>query len=63
MNKFFFKVAEHLFAVDAADDILSQMDNYSPFAVSSSDASCENPVFSLAVQEASAPAFTEETRQ
>lgn len=63
MNKFFFKVAEHLFAVDVADDILSQMDNYSPFAVSSSDVSCEKPVFSLAVQEASAPAFTEETRQ
>lgn len=63
MNKFFFKVAEHLFAVDAADDILSQMDNYSPFAVSSSDVSCEKLVFSLAVQEASAPAFTEETRQ
>lgn len=63
MNKFFFKVAEHVFCVEACDELLSQMDNYSPFAVSSSDASCENPVFSLAVQEASAPAFTEETRQ
>ena len=63
MNKFFFKVAEHLFAVDAADDILSQMDNYSPFAVSSSDVSCEKPVFSLAVQEAVAPEFIEDTRQ
>ncbi len=39
------------------------MDNYSPFAVNSSDVSCEKPVFSLAVQEASVPAFTEETRQ
>ena len=63
MNKFFFKVAEHLFAVDAADDILSQMSNYAPFAVDFCDASCENLVFSLVVQEAVAPEFTEDTRQ
>ena len=63
MNKKFFKVADHVFGVEACDELLSQMSNYAPFAVSSSDACCEKPVFSLAVQEASAPAFTEDTRQ
>ena len=43
--------------------MLSQMSNYAPFEVDFCDACCENFVFSLAVQEASAPAFTEETRQ
>ena len=43
--------------------MLSQMSNYAPFEVDVCDVSCEKPVFSLAVQEASAPAFTEETRQ
>ena len=63
MNKKFFKVADHVFCVEACDELLSQMSNYAPFEVDFCDASCENPVFSLAVQEASAPAFTEETRQ
>ena len=63
MNKKFFKVADHVFCVEACDELLSQMDNYSPFAVSSSDACCEKPVFSLVVQEAVAPEFTEEARQ
>ena len=63
MNKKFFKVADHVFCVEACDELLSQMSNYAPFEVDFCDASCENPVFSLVVQEASAPAFTEETRQ
>ncbi|SOD13562.1 hypothetical protein SAMN06298224_1286 [Fibrobacter sp. UWB16] len=63
MNKKFFKVADHVFCVEACDELLSQMSNYAPFEVDFCDASCEKPVFSLAVQEASAPAFTEETRQ
>lgn len=63
MNKKFFKVAEHFFAVEADDEILSQMSNYAPFAVDFCDASCENPVFLLAVQDAVAPEFTEDTRQ
>ena len=63
MNKKFFKVADHVFCVEACDELLSQMSNYAPFEVDVCDACCENLVFSLAVQEASAPAFTEETRQ
>ena len=63
MNKKFFKVAEHFFAVEADDEILSLMGNYAPFEVDFCDANCENPVFSLAVQEAVAPEFTEDTRQ
>jgi len=59
----FYKVAEHIFEVNACDEILSQMSNYAPFAVADGDAACENPVFSLAVQEAAAPKFTEVTRQ
>lgn len=63
MNKKFFKVADHVFGVEACDELLSQMSNYAPFEVDFSDASCENPVFSLVVQEAPAPEFTEDTRQ
>ena len=63
MNKKFFKVADHVFCVEACDELLSQMSNYAPFEVDFCDACCENLVFSLAVQEASAPAFTEDTRQ
>jgi hypothetical protein len=59
MIKKFFKVAEHFFAVEADEEIMSQMGNYAPFAVDS----CENPVFSVAVQEASAPGYTEEISQ
>ena len=63
MNKKFFKVADHVFCVEVCDEMLSQMTNYAPFAVDVCDASCEKPVFSLAVQEAVAPEFTEDTRQ
>ena len=59
MIKKFFKVAEHFFAVETGDEILSQMSNYAPFVVDL----CENPVFSVAVQEAAAPRYTEEIRQ
>ena len=63
MNKKFFKVADHVFCVEACDELLSQMSNYAPFEVDVCDVSCEKPVFSLAVQEAPAPEFTEDTRQ
>jgi hypothetical protein len=63
MNKKFFKVANHVFGVEACDEILSLMGNYAPFEVDVCDVSCEKPVFSLAVQEAVAPEFTEDTRQ
>ena len=63
MNKKFFKVADHVFTVEACDELLSQMSNYAPFEVDFCDACCENLVFSLAVQEAPAPEFTEDTRQ
>ena len=63
MNKKFFKVADHVFCVEACDELLSQMSNYAPFEVDVCDACCENPVFSLVVQEAPAPEFTEDTRQ
>ena len=63
MNKKFFKVADHVFCVEACDELLSQMSNYAPFEVDFCDASCEKPVFSLAVQEGVAPEFTEDTRQ
>lgn len=63
MNKNFFKVADHVFGVEVCDELLSQMGNYEPFEVDVCDACCENPVFSLAVQEAVAPEFTEDTRQ
>ena len=63
MNKRYFKVADHVFSVDACDEIVSQMSNYAPFEVDACDVCCENPVFSLAVQEAPAPEFTEDTRQ
>ena len=53
MNKKFFKVADHVFCVEACDELLSQMSNYAPFEVDFCDASCENPV----------PEFTEDTRQ
>ena len=63
MNKKFFKVADHVFCVEACDELLSQMSNYEPFEVDFCDACCEKPVFSLAVHEAPAPEFTEDTRQ
>ena len=63
MNNKFFKVADHVFCVEACDELLSQMSNYAPFEVDVCDACCENLVFSLAVQEAIAPEFTEDTRQ
>jgi hypothetical protein len=63
VNKKFFKVADHVFTVEACDELLSQMSNYAPFEVDFCDASCENPVFSLVVQKAPAPEFTEDTRQ
>ena len=63
MNKKFFKVADHVFCVEACDELLSQMSNYAPFEVDFCDACCEKPVFSLAVHEAPAPEFTEDTRQ
>jgi len=63
MNKKFFKVADHVFGVEVCDELLSQMSNYAPFEVDAGDACCENPVFSLAVQEVVAPEFTEDTRQ
>ena len=59
MTKNFFKVAEHVFAVEVCDEMLSQMSNYAPFAV----APVENALFSLAVQESGAPEYTEEIRQ
>ena len=63
MNKKFFKVAEHVFAVEACDEILSRMNNYAPFAIDAGDLACENIVFSLAVQNAAASEYTEEFRQ
>ena len=63
MNKKFFKVADHVFTVEAWDELLSQMSNYEPFAVDACDSLCENLVFSLAVQGAAAPEYAEETRQ
>ena len=63
MNKKFFKVADHVFTVEACDELLSQMSNYAPFEVDVCESLCENLVFSLAVQEAVAPEFTEDTRQ
>lgn len=63
MNKKFYKVAGHVFGVEACDAVLSLMSNYAPFAVDDGNVVCENPVFSLVVQEAVAPEFTEDTRQ
>ena len=59
MGKHFFKVAGHIFSVEICDELLSQMDNYTPFAVNPVD----NPIFSLTVQNEQAPRYTEETRQ
>ncbi|WP_295073419.1 hypothetical protein [uncultured Fibrobacter sp.] len=63
MNKKFFKVADHVFCVEACDELLSQMSNYEPFIVDACESLCENLVFSLAVQGAAAPEYAEETRQ
>ena len=63
MNKKYYKVAEHVFTVEACDGVLSQMDNYAPFAVDATEAACEESVFSLAVQESVAPEYSEETHQ
>ncbi len=63
MNKKFFKVADHVFTVEACDELLSQMSNYEPFIVDACESLCENLVFSLAVQGAAAPEYAEETRQ
>ncbi|SHM03574.1 hypothetical protein [Fibrobacter sp. UWB7] len=60
----FYKVAEHIFEVNACDEILSQMSNYAPFAVDSgAESSCKNSVFSLDVQNEVAPEYTEDIRQ
>lgn len=61
MDKKFFCVAGHAFAVEADEKILSQMENYAPFVVNPDKAG--NVVFSLVVQNAAAPEYTEETRQ
>ena len=63
MSKRFYKVAEHVFAVEASDSIVSQMSNYAPFAVDADDPACKKIVFSLAVQNAAAPEYAEEIRQ
>jgi hypothetical protein len=63
MNKKYYKVANHVFGVEVCDELLSQMSNYAPFALADDDALCENTVFSLEVQDAVAPEFTEDTRQ
>lgn len=56
----YYKVAEHIFSVEASDAILSQMSNYAPFVTDAVD----TPTFSLAVLcDTNAPAYTEETRQ
>ena len=56
----YYKVAEHIFSVEASDAILSQMSNYAPFVTDAVD----TPTFSLAVLcDTDAPAYTEETRQ
>lgn len=56
----YYKVAEHIFSVEASDAILSQMSNYAPFVTDPVD----TPTFSLAVLcDTDAPAYTEETRQ
>lgn len=56
----YYKVAEHVFSVEASDAILSQMSNYAPFVTDAVD----TPTFSLAVLcDTDAPAYTEETRQ
>lgn len=60
MNKNFFKVAEHVFAVEVCDEMLSQMSNYAPFAVDADNPACKKVVFSLAVQNAAAPEYVEE---
>jgi len=53
----YYKVAEHIFSVEASDAILSQMSNYAPFVTDAVD----TPTFSLAVLcDTDAPAYTEE---
>ena len=61
MDKKFFCVAGHTFAVEADKKTLSQMENYAPFVVNPDKAG--NVVFSLVVQNETAPEYTEETRQ
>mgnify|MGYP007070104228 FL=1 len=60
----FYKVAGHVFAVSARCELLSQMQNYAPFAVNPLDRSTGEPVFTLTVHEnGGIPAYTEDTRQ
>ena len=61
MDKKFFCVAGHAFAVEADEKTLSQMENYAPFVVNPDKVG--NVVFSLVVQNETAPEYTEETRQ
>lgn len=64
MTKKYYKVAEHLFAVDANEEIFLQMENYNPFAVNGVDSISESDVaFSLSVECGTCVEYIEETRQ
>lgn len=64
MAKRYYRVAEHLFSVEASEDKFSLMLNYEPFSVNGSDATCcAGLAFSLSIEENSYPKYVEETRQ
>jgi len=60
MAKNYYKVAEHLFSVDADDELFALMSNYEPFLINGSES---EPVFSLSIETSARPSCIEETRQ
>ena len=59
----FYRVAGHLFRVEAGEALFAQMQNYAPFEVPECSDVDAKPVFSLSVGAGTAPEYVEEARQ
>jgi hypothetical protein len=57
MRTFYFRVADHIFAIETAHDLLVCCPNYAPFLSSQQSASCIQPVLTLRVSESELPSL------
>jgi len=57
MRTFYFRVADHIFAIETAHDLLACCPNYAPFLSSQQSDSCIQPVLTLRVSESELPSI------
>ena len=57
MRTFYFRVADHIFAIETAHDLLACCPNYAPFLSSQQSDSCLQPVLTLRVSESELPSI------